>query len=322
MENSKQKLIKKKINIKVIIGKIFSFIAGIMGLLALFTPAAYAKISDSGITLLSWNMWMFGFHDYYDYEIGTDTFWTGDIDLLAAQLTITTIVIILNILVLFEATRIRKNRIYEPIFSVISAIGLFIAMIVYIGIFEFWGWIVVDESFWSLLSVGFAIIGQFLASGLMFIGYLIAKSSTKYISVSERSLFKQEQKNTLFKRYIDTYFSKSEKHKWLNKLEVIRLHQKGIAFLEKKVEFLATRKKMSDLLKTIEYEKALDYFHKAVELSAPQPINLSEMDLELAYKIIEEEKDKKKALECLNQIRRDTALLLREVAEHIRYTQF
>lgn len=313
MQYSNGKLVLAS-KIRANISRILCFVAGIIGLLGLVTPAAYVKISVSGITHLSWDSWMFGFHNSYDYESGRDIFWTGDLEFLMIQLAITIIVIILNIFALVEATGIRKNHIDEQIFSIISPIGLVIAMIAYIVFFEIWVWAMVGVSFWSLLSLGFAIISQFIASGLMFIGFFI---KTKLVKSREKEDLIQIQKYMVPKMFIETYFSENEKNKWIHKLEIVKLHQNGINILKRKVESLATKKYKDEPPKTPEYEKAIENFLKAVDLTPKQPVNYSKIDLDLAYKIIREE-DKKKALEYLNEIRRDTAQMLGQINKHIR----
>lgn len=203
---------------------IFSLIAGIIGILALFTPASHAVLSIYGINFLSWHMWMFGFHYYYDYEYGLAPFWTADTYLLMFQIAITIIVFVVNLGVLILALGIKESVLNKKDHSLLvvpplpkvdlpgltpdlrpkvppprviskdflnrvplkGAIVLIVTMIIYIVVLELWSWFWVGESFWGLLFLGFAIIGQFIASGLMLIGFFIANRASKYQELKQK----------------------------------------------------------------------------------------------------------------------------------------
>jgi len=292
MEISKQKQIDRSKR-EIDKGKVFSFIGGIIGLLAVFTPASYTVISLYGINILSWYMWMFGFHYYNDIVDATDLFMTGDRFLLEIQVITTAIVIVFNVIVLIKATKFRTPTSRHSFFSARSAIALFLAMIFYILVFEIWGQLSVGVSFWAVQSLGFGVIGQFVASGVMLIGHFLSKKSSRFMAPIESELDQEEIYKTS-----DSFLD--------NNLEIIRLHQKGIILLEKKVEFLISKQNESEILEKIEYEKAIEYFQEAVDLSPNQPINYSKINLDLAYKIIGEEDDKKRALDWLDEIKENT----------------
>jgi hypothetical protein len=182
---------------------ILSLIAGIIGILALFTPASYAVITIYGINVLSWHMWIFGFNYYNDIVEGTDLFWTGDHNLLFFQILITIIVFIANSFVLIKAPKI-KDDFNNAIIPLIGAIVLIVAMIVYIVVFEIWAWIWIGDSFWGLQSLGFAIIGQFIASGIMLLGFFIANRASKYIAPrrSDLEIFAFQHHTLVLKEFL------------------------------------------------------------------------------------------------------------------------
>lgn len=115
------------------------------------------------------------------------------------------------------------------------------------------------------------------------------------------------------KKIIEEYFPEQDKTKFLNKIELYCLISKGLPPLEKKVELLASKVESTAM---INYEKTFDNFENAI---ARDPTDSRiKKTLELANEIVGEDKDKKKALKILNEIRSIKIKILREFQRDIR----
>ena len=80
--------------------------------------------------------------------------------------------------------------------------------------------------------------------------------------------------------------SESEKEVLQNKLEIFSLRFKSMDILHKKLELLDLKKPEYGIFEEGEYQKALGYFQRTVELSPDQPVNFSKIDLELPLTLL------------------------------------
>ncbi|MHA1915390.1 MAG: hypothetical protein ACW97V_13600 [Promethearchaeota archaeon] len=296
---------------------IFLLIGSCIGLFALATPAGSINISG----IYSWDMWMFGFNKIFDWEVGWETFWTANEDLLPISLGSTMFVVIGNVLAIVSAAYLVKRGVHKSYLAIISPAISVGAALVYLAGYEIMFYIYFDESFWSVLKPAFAIYGQFLAALFMVLGFFIARIATKYRTLKEKYMH-QEKIYLMFKMFIETGpLSENEKEPLNKQLAIITLRFKGISLLENKIEFFATKKSGNLFLESTEFGKALECFQQAIEVSSNQTIAFSKRDLELASKIIIEQ-DKKKALFYLNEIRNHTDAFLTELLIMYRYRKY
>lgn len=127
---------------------------------------------------------------------------------------------------------------------------------------------------------------------------------------------------TLGKKLINTYyqnskFSEFEKERRLKDLEVIFLLDEGIYILGKEVEFLATGEYKSDYSQDEDLKKAREYFQRLIYLN-PHDSKLH-LALELALRIIKEQKNEEQALKDLNIIRQIISKYLAEAEDFSRF---
>ncbi len=118
------------------------------------------------------------------------------------------------------------------------------------------------------------------------------------------------------KKFIEEYFPEPDKTKFLNKIEVYRLIYEGLPPLEKKVEFLASKEQKIESSANINYEKTFNNFENAIARS-PTDSGVKKI-IALANEIVGEDKDKKKALKFLQEIRRIRIKILDETSRYIR----
>lgn len=296
---------------------ILLLLGSIIGLYGLTTPAGSFRIGD----LYSWDMWMYGYNIIYDWEVGTDIFWTANPEIMAISRMSTIFVIIGNIIAIVGAVSLIIKKNFGHWLAIISPIILFASTLYYVIVYEIYFQIYIGESFWGLFTPGFAVTGQFLALFIMMVGYLIALSASKYAIPKKREAF-QEKVYHMLKILLDAKTGpESEKEVLQTNLEIISLRFKGIDILQRKLELLALKKQEYRFFEEVEYQKALGYFQRTVELSPNQPINFSKIDLELASKIILEQ-DLKKAINYFKEIKRHTSLLLNEFFMRSSYGRF
>lgn len=311
----------KKFKTKTLVWAHFSWIllliSSAIGLFALTTPAG--SFSYGGF--YSWDMWMFGYNIMYDWEVGTDIFWTANRDLIGISIASTLFVVIGNILAIIGAASLIGKKSYGPALAIISPILLIGATLFYVIAYEVNFLIYLGESFWTLLTPGFAVYGQFFAAVIMILGYLIARSASKRTIPKGRDAHEEKIYQNLKKLIEANSVSESTKEVIQNKLEIISLRFKSIEILQRRLELLASKKQNYRFFKEVEYQKVLEYFQQTVELSPNQPINFAKIDLDLAAKIIMEQ-DLKKAINYFKEIKRHTSLLLSELLVRSVYRGF
>jgi len=156
---------------------ILTFIAGIIGILALFTPASTTSVSYSGVLLLSMDSWMFGLNIFYEYGVGYDVFFTGNQFILGVEIVSLVILVIINIILIVVSLLSRKDVSLMPvdIIHIYFAIGLVIGTLIYIIGNEFIFWLFVGDTYWGFINLGFALIGQYIAALLTVICYGLGK---------------------------------------------------------------------------------------------------------------------------------------------------
>jgi len=291
---------------------ILLFIGSAIGLYALFTPAGSVKIAD----IYSWDIWMFGYNIVFESGVGFDVFWTLNENLLTVSLMSTIFVIIGNIAAIVSAVLLIKRGVQTTYVLLIAPIVLVGSVLFYLAGYQVLMFLGTGESFWSLISPAFAIYGQFLAALFMISGFFIARGSSKYIEPLEKEAH-QEKVYNMLKGIIESKFLlESEKDRLNNELEVISLRLKGVAFLQRKIEFLAMEKPDNMHLEDIEYEEGLRFFQQAFELSSISQQEISKTDLNLVKKIGEQQ-DQRIALHYLNEISDHTTILIGEILKRV-----
>lgn len=156
---------------------ILTFIAGIIGILALLTPATTLTISFLGEVLLSMDSWMFGLNIFYEYGVGYDIFFTGNQYILGVEIFSLVVLVIINIILIVISLLIRKDVSEMPvdIIHIYFAIGLVIGTLIYIIGNEIISWLFIRDTYWGFFNLGFALIGQFIAALMTVISYGLGK---------------------------------------------------------------------------------------------------------------------------------------------------
>ena len=156
---------------------ILTFIAGIIGILALLTPASTTSVSYSGVVLLSMDSWMFGLNIFYEYGVGYDIFFTGNQYLLGVEIFSLVVLVIINIIIIGISLWIRKDVEEMPvdIIHIYFAIGLVIGTLIFILGNEVIFWLLFRDTYWGFTNLGFALIGQYIAALITVISYGIGK---------------------------------------------------------------------------------------------------------------------------------------------------
>ncbi|MGB5912208.1 MAG: hypothetical protein WBH31_13525 [Promethearchaeia archaeon] len=282
---------------------ILLLIGSIIGLLSLIAPAGSFHYGN----LYSWDMWMFGYNIIYDWEVGTEIFWTVNRYLFLFSLVSTIFVVIGNFLSIFAAVKVKRKSDYAHITAGISSIILTGFTLFYLISYELYFVFNAGESFWSLLNPSFAVYGQFIAAAFMVPAFFIARKASLYSEPLEKEVH-QEKVYNMLKTIIETKrFSESGKNKLKKDLEVISLRFKGYTFLQEKMAFTSMENRDYEHL-----EDGLKYFQQAFDLSSSSQQKISKEDLYLVEQIIKEE-DKLKAMNYLNEISDHTTILLGEI---------
>ncbi|MFW9823195.1 MAG: zinc-ribbon domain-containing protein, partial [Candidatus Thorarchaeota archaeon] len=296
------------------LGWVFLLIGGGIGLYALFTPAGSINLNG----LLSWDMWMFGYNKTYDWETGWDNFWTLNNELLGISVGSTIFVIIGNILAIASAGYQIKRGIHKSYLGIAGPVVAVGATLVYLAGYEIMFNIYMGESFWSVLPPAFGVYGQFLAALFMVLGFIIARSASKYQILKE----KHENKMKLYlmlRMFIETgTVSEDEKEKLSSILKILELRFKGISLLENKIEDYSSKRNGSSYLEPMEFGEAIECFQQAMDLSPEHIITFSKRDLDLASRIILGY-DSKTNLDYLNEIKSHTDFFLTELLLRYRY---
>jgi len=156
---------------------ILTFIAGIVGILALFTPASTVSVSYSGVVLLSMDSWMFGLNIFYVYGEGYDIFFTVNQFMLGVDIVSLVILVIVNIIIIGISLWIRKDVEEMPvdIIHIYLVIALVIGTLIYILGNEIIFWLFVGDTYWGFINLGFALIGQYIAALITVISYGLGK---------------------------------------------------------------------------------------------------------------------------------------------------
>lgn len=167
---AKTKLGNQKLSEKI---WILTFIAGIIGILSLLTPATTLSVSLLGEVLLSMDSWMFGLNIYYEYGVGYDVFFTRNEIILGVDIFSLVILLIVNILIITSGLMARKaffkrQKDYTDLYY---AAGLVIGTLIYIIGNEIISWLFIGDTHWGFFSLGLALIGQFIAALLTVINY-------------------------------------------------------------------------------------------------------------------------------------------------------
>ncbi|NVM17898.1 MAG: zinc ribbon domain-containing protein [Candidatus Lokiarchaeota archaeon] len=152
---------------------ILTFIAGIIGILSLLTPASTVSVSLLGEVLLSMDSWMFGLNIFYEYGVGYDIFFTRNEFFLGVGIFSLIVLVIVNLVVIGSGIGSRKD-IYKSktdYFDLYLAAGQVIGALIYIIGMAIVYWFLTGEAYWGFLGLGLALIGQFVAALLLVISF-------------------------------------------------------------------------------------------------------------------------------------------------------
>jgi hypothetical protein len=291
---------------------ILLLIGSTIGLYCLSTPAGSIRIGDT----YSWDMWMFGYNIIFESGVGYDIFWTVNQDLLTVSLTSTTFVIIGNVAAIVSAVLLIKNRVTTMGGAMVAPLVLIGSSLFYLGGYQVLMFFGTGESFWSLMNPAFAVYGQFLAAGIMILGFLIARGASKYAEPVEKEVHQEKVFNMLKKIVESKPLIGNEKERLNKELEVISFRLKGTALLQKKIEILNEERPEKILSEETELKQGLKLFEQALELSSNSQLEISEIDLNLV-KVIVEQQDISRALHYLNEISDHTTILIGEVLKRL-----
>lgn len=152
---------------------ILTFIAGILGILSLLTPATSLSLTVLGEVLLSMDSWMFGLNIYYEYGVGYDVFFTRNEIMLGIDIFPLVILLIVNVLIITSGLKARKEffKRQKDYTELYFAAGLVIGTLIYIIGNEIFSWIFMQDTYWGFFGLGLALIGQFIAALLTVISY-------------------------------------------------------------------------------------------------------------------------------------------------------
>ncbi len=158
---------------------IFPYFGAVIAFIAFLTPAAYMEDMVGN----SFYIWLWGFvridvYDPYTYTDLEGAAFSTNPDILIPSMTCS-VIIFISIIISFASPFIYRKHLKEGkersnfwlgtsliilIFSIVWMIAMDIAFDIGIGV-----------GFWSYLDPGFGVIGMFLGSGLMIIGFGISK---------------------------------------------------------------------------------------------------------------------------------------------------
>jgi len=152
-------------------------IAGIVGLLAILTPAGAYQLTYFGVVIESWNMWIYGYNVLYDYMGGNLAFWTDMPIPFYLSIATTLTILIIGSSIIISALRLRKRDIKTSGFILGCGIFLILTAVAYIVIFHIYTLLYSGNSIWNLLTPSFGLIGQFISGILIIIGHIIIRKS-------------------------------------------------------------------------------------------------------------------------------------------------
>ena len=283
-------------------------IGSLIGILALFTPTGSFNYEG----LLSWDMWMFGYNITYDYEVGTDIFWTMNRYLLTFSIVTTIFIVIGNLIGIVGVVRLIKKKESAYLLPGVGSVMLIGFILFYLISYEVYFAIFIGETFWGLLFPAFGVYGQLIAAGFMVPAFFLARKASQYSDPLDKELH-QEKLYDMLKTIIENkYLPESEKTKLQNDLEVISLRLKGAASLQKTLTNL-----IPESQDRLDLDETSNYFQQAFELSSSTQKNISKIDLQLIEQMIEEQ-DKDKAIRYLSEISSHTTLFLGEIVKILK----
>jgi len=159
---------------------IVTLIAGIIGILSLFTPASSTSISLGGTVLVSMDCWLFGLNIFYEYGVGYDVFFTVNELFLGVGIFSLIILVLVNLAAITIGVGTRKDlsRTKQNYTELGFAAGQVIGSLIYIIGMAIVYWFLTGESYWGFIGLGLAMIGQFVGAGLLVIGFGIRYYST------------------------------------------------------------------------------------------------------------------------------------------------
>jgi hypothetical protein len=231
------------------LGWIFLLLGGAIGLYALFTPTGSINLGG----LYSWDMWMFGYSQTYDWETGWDNFWTGNEDLLEISIGSTIFVVMGNIIAIIGAFSLIKRGVHKSNAAIAAPIAVAGAALFYLAGYEVMFQIYSGGSFWGVLPPAFGIYGQFLAAFFMVLAFFITRSVAKYqiiknIYIHQENIY--SKLNTLIEK---APLQEDEKEAFNKQLEVLELQLKSIDL---------SRDKKTALIQLNQISRQIDLFFR------------------------------------------------------------
>lgn len=304
--------IKTKKKVWVNLSWVLLLIGSLIGILAIFTPTGSFNYGG----LLSWDMWIFGYNITYDWEVGTEIFWTMNQYLGGFSIVTTVFVIIGNLIAIVGVVRLMQKKESAYLLPGIGAIMLIGFILFYLISYEAYFWIFVGESFWGFLFPAFGVYGQLIAAAFMTPAFFLARKASQYRGLEkpleeplEKELHQEKLYNMLKTIIENKFLPESEKTRIKNDLEVISLRFKGVASLKKEITKITPE--------SLDLDESLNCFQQAFELSSSSQKNISNVDLQLIKQIIEEQ-DKNKAIQYMNEISSHTTLFLGEIVKILK----
>ncbi|MFW9969974.1 MAG: zinc ribbon domain-containing protein, partial [Candidatus Odinarchaeota archaeon] len=164
--------------------KILSLIGSIIGLFSIFAPTGSIHLGG----LYSWDMWIYGYNVTYDWEEGTEIFWTLNPELLAFSITSTIFIVIGNIMAIIGFVQLLKKKEYAYFLPGIGSVLLVGFILFYLIAYEIYFLIYMGESFWSFLPPSFGFYGQLIAAILMLLAFFFARKSAQYSEPLEKEV--------------------------------------------------------------------------------------------------------------------------------------
>jgi len=154
----------------------FPLFGGLLGIIAMLTPAA--SIIEFGS---SFYLWIWGLVSFQLFGYGGMTVYTDNILLIIPSIIISIVIVISIIALLASANKCRNDM---KVGNIGNSKGLTPSILIIISTIA---WIISVEvvyvsggmSFWAFTSPGFGVIGMFLGSIIPIIGYVVSKQGIK-----------------------------------------------------------------------------------------------------------------------------------------------
>ncbi|MFX1391068.1 MAG: hypothetical protein ACFE9Z_13470 [Promethearchaeota archaeon] len=149
-------------------GYIVALIAGILGIIVLFTPIAF---HESG--LAESYIWMWGLYTWKPVLGDTSFYFSEDFEFLIWGLLTTLLILIATIsLILTGKKASKRNKNYGFLWIICGLLFIGAPLVFYFGLSsEMPSWL--SDLFWNIYSFHFAFYGSFIAGGLAILSAIL-----------------------------------------------------------------------------------------------------------------------------------------------------